>query len=288
VNTGAGCNGKGCSVPNDVHILDLGTRKMTRITKDEQPKLAASWSPDGKQIAFIPSDQVGNVFDIITPEGEVIGQGQPAPWWKNIWRISPDGKQVAYAVNDTEKGTVDVFVRPFSGEALTQVAHIEKQADFAPFLDTLRWRPDSSGLVFNNWIKVLTANIDGSGLRELPLQLENVFFDVRPSADPFSIPPEPTAPASWALCPGALPSRLDIGKRAIVSTNPPAPNNVRSGPTKQSELIGQIEPGEEVEITGGPVCDMSQIWWEVNSLKTGLKGYTLEGDQKDYWLVPQP
>ncbi len=109
---------------------------------------------------------------------------------------------------------------------------------------------------------------------------------MRPSADKFTPAPEPTAPASWAICPGALATRLDRERTAMVSTNPPTPNNLRVGPTRDSDLVGQIQPGEQVEILSGPYCENGTIWWEVRSLSTNLKGWTLEGDTKTYWLEP--
>ncbi len=166
------------------------------------------------------------------------------------------------------------------------VARINQTSDTMAYVDTLRWRPDGSGLVFNSWIDVYTVNLDGSNLRGLPVKLENVFFDVRPSAGAYTPPPEPTAPATWKICPGALDTRLDMGMQAQVSSNPPTPNNVRSGPFKVSDVIGQIQPGEKVEIIGGPACDNGTVWWEIRSLSTGLRGYTLEGDKTTYWLEP--
>ena len=115
--------------------------------------------------------------------------------------------------------------------------------------------------------------------------------------DPFSdetiLPCDPKAildPASFSMqapaCRGLLPTRLKVNGFAIVSTDPPVPNRVRSGPGKKYEVIGQINPGKGMEIIDGPHCADGMVWWEVVEFGTGLLGWTAEGDTDGYWLVP--
>jgi hypothetical protein len=61
---------------------------------------------------------------------------------------------------------------------------------------------------------------------------------------------------------------------------------VRERPNTTAAILGNIEPGEEIEILGGPACNTGWVWWEVRSLSTDLQGWTAEGDGEDYWLVP--
>lgn len=286
INTGNTCNGKGCTYPNDFHLYDVATRQLARLSGDGQPKIGSGWSPDGLSFAyFLAEDTTGSIY-LMQPDGTLLGPQAGQPLWINPWVLSPDGSLVAYAKNLTGEGAVEVLVQPYGGGELRRVARIEQSADVMAYIDTLRWRPDGLGLVFNSWVDVYTVDLDGSNLRRLPVKLENVFFDVRPTVDAFIPPPVPTAPVVWKLCPGALDSRLDIGKQARVSTNPPSPNNVRIGPDKRADLIGQIQPGERIEILGGPICEDGATWWEIRSLATGMKGYTLEGDNTTYWLEP--
>ncbi len=77
-----------------------------------------------------------------------------------------------------------------------------------------------------------------------------------------------------------------MGGRAYLSFDPPYPNIVRSQPTRNAKELGKIYPGEEVEILDGPQCANKMVWWLVRSLKTGLTGWTSEGDSEKYWLVP--
>jgi hypothetical protein len=287
LSSGTPCNSKGCLSPNDVYLYDIAQRQTARLTSSATPKIGLVLSPDGQQLAFHQWDDPTTLVDIYQIDGKLVAEKQTPPWWTNEWQRSPDGSLYAYFINDPDNAAVDIFVRPLDGDP-RKVVRVERTADTAAYSNTLRWRPDGSGLVFDIWTKIYTVNLDGSGLRALPLTTENIYFDVRPSADEYAPPPVPTAPASWKLCPGGLDSRLDVGRKAQVTIDPPTPNNVREAPGKSAKLLGQIQPGEKVEITNGPVCDRGLIWWEVKSLTSGLKGYTLEGDLKSYWLVPLP
>lgn len=104
----------------------------------------------------------------------------------------------------------------------------------------------------------------------------------------------PTASATPSLpitedlpvqCPGAPEIKLKPATWAMVSLDPPLPNNVRRDPSKDSEKIGTIQPGENVLIQDGPHCADGFAWWQILSLE-GLAGWTTEGSAVSYWLVP--
>jgi hypothetical protein len=98
----------------------------------------------------------------------------------------------------------------------------------------------------------------------------------------------PSARPTWMPCPGIYYSRLYVGDKASVSFDPPLANRVRSEPSTAGTYLGMLQPGEKAEIIGGPVCSNQWIWWQVRSLASGLTGWTAEGDNKAYWLVPAP
>jgi hypothetical protein len=85
-------------------------------------------------------------------------------------------------------------------------------------------------------------------------------------------------------CPGAPEITLKLNDWAMVSTDPPLPNKIRSQPGTSAELIGQVQPGENVLVVDGPTCADGYTWWFVRSLE-GLEGWTVEGDNEGYWLV---
>ncbi len=101
-------------------------------------------------------------------------------------------------------------------------------------------------------------------------------------------PAQPTATA-WSVCDNAgLPSRLQIGSTAQVALDPPLPNRVRQDPNTSATINGYVDPGETVTIIEGPACDQDWIWWKVEANGGSLIGWTAEGDQESYWLVPVP
>jgi len=91
---------------------------------------------------------------------------------------------------------------------------------------------------------------------------------------------------NWEACPGIYLSRLHVGETAFVSTDPPLPNRVRTQPSLNGSIIGFLQPGELIDIIEGPSCSNKWIWWRVHSQKTGMTGWTVEGDSDNYWLVP--
>jgi Tol biopolymer transport system component len=288
INTGMPCDEMGCKTPNDLFMFDVVSRQTTRLTQDAKPKINLSWSPDSQQIAYFLWDG-GDRVDIVEPDGQPVSSQQPAPWWTLPWQRSPDGSQIVFVQPDLATEAVNFFLVPSSGGDPVRTASLEKDPENGMYMmDTLRWRPDGSGFIFNVWNKLYTVNLDGSGLRALPVELENVLFDVRPSAVEYSPPPAPSMPESYAICPGALDTRLDVGRQAMVSTDQALPNNVRDQPTKEGRKIGMINQGYKMESLGGPFCAEEMVWWEVRTFDDKLRGYTVEGDTQDYWLEPLP
>jgi predicted nucleic acid-binding Zn ribbon protein len=98
--------------------------------------------------------------------------------------------------------------------------------------------------------------------------------------------PSRTPPAgAYTACPNAYPSVLHEGDVAMVSLTPPVENNLRDKPGLDSVIKGSLEPGEEVNIVGGPSCMGVYVWWSVVSRSSGRAGWTAEGDWNNYWLV---
>jgi eukaryotic-like serine/threonine-protein kinase len=100
--------------------------------------------------------------------------------------------------------------------------------------------------------------------------------------------PTPTVQGIWQPCPGTIPSQLHVGMRASVSFHPPKSNNVRRQPNDHAAITGNIDPGEQMDILDGPSCQGGYVWWKIRSLSSGLAGWTAEGDQSNYWLLPVP
>lgn len=106
----------------------------------------------------------------------------------------------------------------------------------------------------------------------------------RATAFPYGTPGVQTTP--WEACKGTYLSRLQVGDLAYVSYTPPRQNNIRKMPYVTEDKVGELDPGEKVEIIKGPSCSDGYIWWKVTSEKDGLTGWTAEGDIDNYWLIP--
>lgn len=87
-------------------------------------------------------------------------------------------------------------------------------------------------------------------------------------------------------CPGAPIQRLKVGDSARVCTKS---DNVyvRKGPSKDSNILTSVAPGEFVKIIGGPECANNWSYWEVE-IGDSITGWISEGGDKidPYFLCP--
>ncbi len=97
----------------------------------------------------------------------------------------------------------------------------------------------------------------------------------------------PSLKPTWFPCTGTYASRLYAGDRAYVSFDPPLANRVRAQPNTAAVIVGLVQPGEQMDIIGGPICSDQWVWWQIRTLASGVTGWTAEGDRSGYWLVPQ-
>ena len=137
-------------------------RALTRITFDDGLQIGATWSPDGRFVAY--SSDRGGKFDIwvqqITGGNPVQVTKGPNHNWQPDW--SPDGKYIAYRSEDGEGG---LYVIPaLGGEGLAR-----KIASFGYYP---RWSPDSSQILFqtnqnSDMNRFDVVGLDGSPPREV-------------------------------------------------------------------------------------------------------------------------
>ena len=142
-------------------------RTLTRITFDDGLQIGATWSPDGRFIAY--SSDRGGKFDIWVQQ---VSGGDPVQItkgpghnWQPDW--SPDGKYIAYR---SEEGEGGLFVVPALGGAGLE----RKIASFGYYP---RWSPDSSQILFQDiscrscGSKFYVVGLDGSAPREVMADL---------------------------------------------------------------------------------------------------------------------
>jgi hypothetical protein len=81
-----------------------------------------------------------------------------------------------------------------------------------------------------------------------------------------------------------LAPQLTVGQRGVVLGT--SPNNLRSGPTRNDEILTEIPGGSTFEVLAGPECDPDSgiNWWQVDY--AGQVGWTAEGDTSTYFVEP--
>jgi len=175
-------------------------RALTRITFDQGLQFGATWSPDGRFVAY-SSDRAGK-FDIWVQQ---VSGGDPVQItkgpghnWQPDW--SPDGKYIAYRSEDGDGG---LFVIPALGGM--GLARKIVSGGFYP-----RWSPDSTQILFQstallgNQFDVVT--LDGSAPREVLTRFSNRPLGARsaawhPDGKRISIwgPSDDSVPTFWTV-----------------------------------------------------------------------------------------
>jgi uncharacterized protein YraI len=98
-------------------------------------------------------------------------------------------------------------------------------------------------------------------------------------------PPEEPDVVAAEVCPGLIPTRLDINQEAVVDLLTAAHLNVRAEPGRAGSVIQVIPNGSTVTVVDGPECGPDDIiWWFVEF--DGRAGWVAETDQEFYILAP--
>lgn len=93
--------------------------------------------------------------------------------------------------------------------------------------------------------------------------------------------PTPVTPPDAGGCP--LLPQLTVGMAVQVAQGQ-EPNRVRTQPSLAAPRTGLLFPGEVAIVQEGPVCADGLNWWRVSW--SGVDGWTAEGADGTYWLVP--
>src|ERR1700722_3013347 len=161
-------------------------RTLTRLTFDDGLQIGATWSPDGRFVAY--SSDRGGKFDVWVQQ---VSGGEPVQVtrgsghnWQPEW--SPDGKYIAYRSEGSDGG---LFVIPALGGS-----GLERR--IATFGYYPRWSPDSSQLLFQTgqfirYSKFYVVKLDGSDphevLRELTAQVSGMSAAWHPDGKRISV-----------------------------------------------------------------------------------------------------
>jgi|RhiMetdeSRZDD1v2_1073273.scaffolds.fasta_scaffold15917_7 TolB protein len=115
------------SIHAEIYVLDLATGQTKRLTFNLEEERAPTWSPDGKQIAYL-CRAGGADFEICVMNADD-GTGQTAltnnlvldatPAW------SPDGQKIVFHRNVAGLGSAQLFVMKADGTDQTQLTGLD-------------------------------------------------------------------------------------------------------------------------------------------------------------------
>lgn len=88
-------------------------------------------------------------------------------------------------------------------------------------------------------------------------------------------------------CPGAQPSRLQIGARALIPFEMGDLFRlvVRAAPGLTSPSVDRLYSGMQFQVVEGPTCADWMTWWHVRS-DEGIEGWVAESDRDGYYMKP--
>jgi serine/threonine protein kinase len=101
----------------------------------------------------------------------------------------------------------------------------------------------------------------------------------------YAIPPKVDIP-EYQPAGDCYPSRIHIGDLVFV-TYGGGKNAIRRTPDTHpsNNIIGNMYPGDTVDVLDGPVCNYKWVLWYIRSVD-GMTGWTPEGDKNNFWLQP--
>lgn len=126
---------------------------------------APSWSPDGTQVIFKSSVDLGwQLFRYTISSGTLDQINNFSPWIQYP-RLSPDGSKILFGADTNNNGNSDIFLANTDGSGLVQLTN-NPYYEGAP-----NWSPDGQRIVFssnqNGNADLYIMNVDGSGLTQL-------------------------------------------------------------------------------------------------------------------------
>jgi Tol biopolymer transport system component len=146
----------------EIYLGDVATGLVVNLTRDPLQDVSFSWSPDGREMAFVSKRSGRDSLYIMDDQGQNVRfiDTDVAPF-APVW--SPDGQWIAFMGNPLN-GLADIFVMPISGGEAVNITNTRDRSEA-----NISWSPDSTRIVTAALnppeVKIFAA--DGSSVERL-------------------------------------------------------------------------------------------------------------------------
>lgn len=122
----------------DIYLLDIRNGTTKNLTNKPGKYDIFSWSPDGKQIAFVSGDFSNQKFYTISIEGSKLTELAPQIQLSGVYDLawSPDSQQIAFTSNEKKGGKSNLYVVNRDDSRLTKLTNDQDLSAYSPV-----WQP---------------------------------------------------------------------------------------------------------------------------------------------------
>lgn len=129
----------------DINILDLGTREVTRLTRNRAIDTEGTWAPDGQSIYFTSDRSGGPQIYAISVEGGTPKRVTYEGSYNARPRLSPDGSKLALVTLDRGNYRIGVLDMEDRDLLIVSRGRQDESPSFAPNSDSIIYATRLSG-----------------------------------------------------------------------------------------------------------------------------------------------
>ena len=212
---------------SNIFIADVDGKNVVRLTNDhEVMNGGATWSPDGKMIAFVSRDGAASAIQVMKPDGsnrQTIAVGSGPTW-------SPDSSRILF-VGPTQyyncpkyNACQQLYTISPDGSGLTQLTHYE--ATYAVY-SAPKYSPDGTKIVFErsrntyqyNATEIFVMDADGNNQTNISSRASGSYvIDSEPDWQPLSAATTGPPPSVLGIGAGVYVGKCDSTKVEVTIT----------------------------------------------------------------------